>query len=180
MDFKAWRRATDDVIRELPYQVAEWVAEFGSLTQKLSHYVDEVRLDLLKEATEQPTQAELQLLELNPATQSQVREVVLHGPDKPWIYARTVVPVSESELILDLGTTPLGSILFTSSELRRVSLEVMQIDPEHRLYQQAREYIEIESNPSDLWARRSLWANRAADKKLLLLEVFLPDSPLYK
>ena len=179
MDFKAWRSASDDVIRELPYQVAEWVAEFGSLTQKLSHYVDEVRLDLLKEATEQPVQTELQLLELSPEAQTQVREVVLHGPGSPWIYARTVVPVSEGKLILDLGTTPLGSILFTSSELRRVSLEVMQIDPEHRLYQQAKEYIDIESKPMGLWARRSLWANSAAGKKLLLLEVFLPDSPLY-
>ena len=138
-----------------------------------------MRLDLLKEATEQPADTESQLLELSSEAQSQVREVVLHGPGNPWIYARTVVPVSESKLILDLGTTPLGSILFTSSELRRVSLEVMQIDPEHRLYQQAKKYVDIESKSIGLWARRSLWANSEADKKLLLLEVFLPDSPLY-
>ncbi|GAA4360158.1 chorismate--pyruvate lyase family protein [Kangiella marina] len=179
MDLKVWRSANDDVIRELPYQVAEWVAEFGSLTQKLSHYVPEVRLDLLKEATEKATKKEAELLALTD-NESQVREVMLYGPKEPWIFARTLVPASEGQLILDLGTKPLGSILFTSSELRRESLEVMQLTPEHRLYQMAKQYANFNDGVSDLWARRSLWSNAQSQKVLLLLEVFLPDSPLYR
>ena len=179
MDFKVWRSTSDDVIQALPYHVAEWVAEFGSLTEKLGHYVDKVRLDLLKEATEQPIKTESDLLNLKEEL-SQVREVVLYGPTKPWIYARTIVPLSDGHLILDLGKTPLGSILFTSSELRRRSLEVMQLSKEHRLYQKAKTYMDEKADATPLWARRSLWANEDESKKLLLLEVFLPDSPLYQ
>lgn len=180
MDFKTWQSANDEVIQALPYHVAEWVAEFGSLTEKLGHYVDDVRLDVLKEATEKPVDTESQLLALNDNELSQVREVVLYGPKKPWIYARSLVPVSEGKLILDLGTTPLGSILFSSSELRRRSLEVMQLSEGHRLYQQAKECADMDNDAIALWARRSLWANTDGTKKLLLLEVFLPDSPLYQ
>lgn len=184
MDFKVWRRATDEVVSELPYQIAEWVAEFGSLTQKLGHYVDEVRLDLLKEGKELASNSESDTLKIQPEELTQVREVVLYGPLAPWIFARTLVPVSEEKLILELGTTPLGSILFTSKELRRVSLEVRQIEASHPLYKQALDYGLVNSDNTPLWARRSFWQSHQqtsgqGQKKLLLLEVFLPQSPLY-
>jgi chorismate--pyruvate lyase len=176
-----WHSANDDVIQQLPYQVAEWVAEFGSLTEKLSHHVDKVQLNLLKEATELPVDTESKLLGLKVGDKAQIREVTLFGPKQPWIFARTVVPVSEGSLILDLGKTPLGSILFTSSELRRLSLEVAKLSPEHRLFKKAQEECSLAEQQPYLWARRSLWANIQDEKskKLLLLEVFLPDSPLY-
>lgn len=182
MDFSSWRSANDDVIRQLPYHVAEWVAEFGSLTQKLSHYVDRVRLDLLKEQTQVATATESRMLGLPKDSASQIREVTLFGPQEPWIYARTVVPLTEGKLIRDLGTTPLGSILFTSSELRRLSLEVTQLTPQHRLFKAAGTQSKAVEQQPYLWARRSLWGNVNGDKdrRLLLLEVFLPDSPLYK
>ncbi|MBV35031.1 MAG: chorismate lyase [Rickettsiales bacterium] len=184
MDFKVWHRATDEVVRELPYHIAEWVAEFGSLTQKLGHYVDKVRLDLLKEDKVNASPSESQILKLQPEEQAQLREVVLYGPEAPWIFARTLVPVSEEKLILDLGTTPLGSILFSSKELRRESLEVRRLDSNHAMFQQAKSYGLVQDQEQCLWARRSYWQNsqQASDgsqKKLLLLEVFLPASPLY-
>ena len=185
MDLSTWQNSTwysanDDVIQQLPYHVAEWVAEFGSLTQKLSHYVSEVKLNLLKEGTELPAETEARLLDLSQQELSRIREVTLLGPNRPWIYARTIVPVSEEKLIGDLGDTPLGSILFTSSELRRLSLEIAQLSPEHRLFEKAKGQCPEVSNMKYLWARRSLWANiKEGKKKLLLLEMFLPDSPLY-
>lgn len=184
MDFKVWQKATDEVVRELPYHIAEWVAEFGSLTQKLGNYVDQVKLDLLKEEKVSASPSENQILKLQPEEQAQLREVVLYGPDAPWIFARTLVPVSEEKLILDLGTTPLGSILFTSKELRRESLEVRRLDSNHTMFQQAKNYGLIQGQEQSLWARRSYWqtSQQTSDenqKKLLLLEVFLPASPLY-
>lgn len=181
MDFSTWRKADDQVIQELPYQVAEWVAEFGSLTQKLSNYVETVRLELLKETTEIASPSERRILELKDTQYSQIREVTLFGPQEPWIYARTIVPESDGKMILDLGDTPLGSILFTSSEMRRQSLEVMQIEQNHRLFKAAHNVCSSVENYQNLWVRRSLWASvNAGSTKLLLLEVFLPDSPLYK
>ena len=201
MNFSGWEHSrwysvNDEVIQQLPYQVAEWLAEFGSLTQKLSNYVAQVQLDLIKEGVELPEANEAKSLGLTAGKKTQIREVTLFGPRQPWIFARTLVPESARKLILDLGQTPLGSILFTSSELRRISLEVAQLPPNHRLVQAAKDKCEAVKGHPYLWARRSLWANtqrsnvkranidqsinKSEQKKLLLLEVFLPDSPLYQ
>lgn len=180
MDFSEWRRADDSVIQQLPYKVAEWVAEFGSLTQKLSNYVDSVRLDLLKEGVERATDSESDKLGIDHQELSQIREVILFGPSVPWIYARTIMPATKGQLIVELGQKPLGSILFTSSELRRVSLELVQLTQGHRLYDAALQQTNLEISPDYLWARRSMWVSDTdSAQKLLLLEVFLPDSPLY-
>ncbi|WP_223669905.1 chorismate--pyruvate lyase family protein [Kangiella shandongensis] len=181
MDFSTWRSANDAVIQQLPYYIAEWVAEFGSLTQKLSCYADPVRLELLKESLENATDNEQQLLGLVNNAQSQVREVTLYGPGKPWIYARTVVPADNKALLTGLGDKPLGSILFTSRELRRYSLEVRQLQAGDELFNEALQQVDGKHKPDYLWARRSVWGSgdTAAGKKLLLVEVFLPDSPLY-
>ncbi|AOE48815.1 chorismate--pyruvate lyase family protein [Kangiella sediminilitoris] len=184
MDFTYWRSADDSVIQQLPYHIAEWVAEFGSLTQKLSHYADPVRLELLKEATDIATENEQQLLGLTKRSQSQIREVTLYGPSQPWIYARTVVPVANKELLTELGEKPLGSILFTSSELRRQSLEVRQLQQGDELFEEALLQVTGNEKSEYLWARRSVWGSGETDddkksNKLLLVEVFLPDSPLY-
>lgn len=181
MDFSTWRSANDTVIQQLPYHIAEWVAEFGSLTQKLSYYADPVRLELLKEALESATNTEQQLLGLVGSAPSQIREVTLYGPGKPWIYARTVVPAENKALLTELGDKPLGSILFTSSELRRHSLEVRQLQAGDDLFDQALQQVDDKHNPKYLWARRSVWGSgdTQTGKKLLLVEVFLPDSPLY-
>lgn len=180
MDFLDWRSADDSVIQQLPYKVAEWVAEFGSLTQKLSHYVKDVRLDLLKEVVEYATDSESEQLGIDHQDLSQIREVVLFGPKSPWIFARTIMSAEQGQLIVELGKKPLGSILFTSSELRRCSLEVMQLPPSHRLYNDAVKQANTDLEPAYLWARRSLWvSDHHSAQKLLLLEVFLPDSPLY-
>ena len=81
----------------------------------------------------------------------------------PWLLElqRTVAPESTlcgPELALQqLGQTPLGRYLFTSSTLTR-------------------DFIEI-GRDAALWGRRSRL--RLSGKPLLLTELFLPASPLY-
>ncbi|VUS23053.1 chorismate lyase [Klebsiella spallanzanii] len=90
-----------------------------------------------------------------------LREIILYANDEPWLAGRTIVPestLSGPELALQqLGKTPLGRYLFTSSTLTR-------------------DFIEIGRN-AELWGRRSRL--RLSGKPLLLTELFLPASPLY-
>ncbi|HEY4467796.1 MAG TPA: chorismate lyase [Klebsiella sp.] len=90
-----------------------------------------------------------------------LREIILCANGEPWLAGRTIVPestLSGPELALQqLGQTPLGRYLFTSSTLTR-------------------DFIEIGRN-AELWGRRSRL--RLSGKPLLLTELFLPASPLY-
>ena len=90
-----------------------------------------------------------------------LREIILCANGEPWLAGRTSGPeatLSGPELALQqLGQTPLGRYLFTSSTLTR-------------------DFIEIGRN-AELWGRRSRL--RLSGKPLLLTELFLPASPLY-
>lgn len=178
-DFSRWTEVDNEVFKELPYQVAEWVAEFGSLTEKLATHVDQVKIDLLKQQAATLTAEEATCLQTN-QQQQLVREVILYGPEKPWIFARTILNKQAEHLIAELGNQPLGSILFSGTHLRRHQLQLKKLDKNDPLYQSARESCsELTAN---LWARRSLWVSsrEQSDIKILVSEVFLPNSPLYK
>ena len=90
-----------------------------------------------------------------------LREIILCANGEPWLAGRTIVPestLSGPDLALQqLGQTPLGRYLFTSSTLTR-------------------DFIEI-GRHAELWGRRSRL--RLSGKPLLLTELFLPASPLY-
>ena len=185
MSLNNWQNVDDSAIRELPFHVAEWLAEFGSLTEKLARIVGKVRLDVLLEAADRLTTEEANLLEVDKDIECQVREVVLHGPQKPWIFARTSMPMSCKHLIEKLGNKPLGSILFSDEELRRQCLQVCQLETDSELYQSAyqylvKEHLLVKTEIPTLWARRSLWKKEGEKQGMLVCEVFLPDAPLYK
>ncbi|MHC9512034.1 chorismate--pyruvate lyase family protein [Kangiella sp. M94] len=185
MNVNNWQSADDAAIKELPFHVAEWLAEFGSLTEKLSRNVDEVRLEVLHEGAGILTAEEAVALNTEGDVNCQVREVVLYGPQQPWIFARTSMPFSSKHLIEKLGNKPLGSILFSDEELRRQFLQVCQLEETSQLYQSTIRYLEKEnllmkSAQPKLWARRSLWKKKDKDDGMLVCEVFLPDAPLYR
>ncbi|OPB29918.1 chorismate lyase [Bartonella sp. WD12.1] len=90
-----------------------------------------------------------------------LREIVLMGDNQPWLLGRTVIPqetLNDHNQLTNLGNVPLGRYLFNSKELTR-------------------DYIHI-GRKDALWARRSRL--RLADKPLLLTELFLIASPIYK
>lgn len=185
MNFNNWQNADDTAIKELPFHVAEWLAEFGSLTEKLSRYVDQVKLDVLCEGADILTAEEASALKVSGDVTCQVREVVLYGPQSPWIYARTSMPLTSKHLIEKLGSKPLGSILFSDEELRRQFLQVCQLQETSQLYKSAINYLKkedllVDSEKPKLWARRSLWKKKDNDDGMLVCEVFLPDAPLYR
>ena len=184
IDFSHWRSVDDAALQQLPYHIAEWLAEFGSLTEKLSRYVDKVKLEVLHESLQLAHPHENGILSLAEKEKSHIREVILYGPTKPWIFARTIVPEQTGYLIQSLGDKPLGSILFSGKQLSRQFLHFKKLGTDDRLFKAAKKH--FSGNDDYLWARRSLWTNKHhktgsdVELSMLVCEVFLPDAPLYK
>jgi len=146
----------------LPQNIANWLDERGSMTQRFEQYCQTVTVEPQRQQfiTQQALGDEQALL---PASQRYwLREVRMFGDGVPWLEGRTVIPeqtLSGSDRgLLDLNTTPLGRYLFKDNRLTR-------------------DYIQI-GRQGELWARRSLL--RLSGNPLLLTEVFLPASPVYQ
>ena len=154
-----WRPATSSLLSP---PLLDWLLEEDSMTRRFEQHCQQVTVELIREsfitADEIATEAEF----LPADERFWLREIVLCGDGEPWLIGRTVVPESTlngPELMLqNLGTRPLGRYLFASSTLSRDFIDPGQVD--------------------DLWGRRSRL--RLSGKPLLLTELFLPASPLYR
>ena len=140
----------------------DWLLEEDSMTRRFEQHCQKVTVELIREsfigADEMAQEAEF----LPADERFWLREIVLCGDGEPWLIGRTVVPESTlngPEMMLqNLGTRPPGRYLFASSTLSRDFIDPGQVD--------------------DLWGRRSRL--RLSGKPLMLTELFLPASPLYR
>lgn len=150
-----------DVIPPLDPAQRDWLMLEDSMTKRFEQFGKTVSVTLLNESfvTRDALAGEAHLLPDEP--RYWLREILLCVDGQPWLAGRTVVPESTlcgPELALQqLGQTPLGRYLFTSSSLTRDFIEIGRHDA--------------------LWGRRSRL--RLSGKPLLLTELFLPASPLY-
>ncbi|MEZ2586550.1 chorismate lyase [Kluyvera intermedia] len=150
-----------DVVPPLEPALRDWLMLEDSMTKRFEQYGKPVSVTLLNEEFihRDALTSEQHLLPEEP--RYWLREILLCVGDEPWLAGRTVVPESTlcgPELALQqLGKTPLGRYLFTSSQLTRDFIEIGRHDA--------------------LWGRRSRL--RLSGKPLLLTELFLPASPLY-
>ncbi len=140
-------------IPELDAPLRDWLLLEDSMTKRFEQQGKKVTVTMINEGfvgRDAPEEARYWL-----------REIILCADGEPWLAGRTLVPESTlcgPELALQqLGQTPLGRYLFTSSTLTR-------------------DFIEI-GRSAQLWGRRSRL--RLSGKPLLLTELFLPASPLY-
>jgi chorismate--pyruvate lyase len=146
---------------ELDAAQLDWLLLEDSMTKRFEQQGKRVTVTLIREGFvgQDEIVAEQALLPVE--ARYWLREILLCADGEPWLAGRTVVPestLSGPELQLQqLGNTPLGRYLFTSSTLTR-------------------DFIEI-GKDAELWGRRSRL--RLSGKPLLLTELFLPASPLY-
>lgn len=151
-----------------------WLLDDGSLTAKLiklsqGHF----RVDVLRQVNARATLSEAQALGINPQQICLVREVILRGHNQPWVFARSVLPLSS--LIGSLrhlrkqGTRPLGAFLFSLPQLKRSPIALSLISRHHGYLPDSL----IED--AHIWGRRSIFS--IDEKPLLVSEVFLPDFP---
>ncbi|CAI9391945.1 MULTISPECIES: chorismate lyase [Citrobacter] len=139
----------------------DWLLLEDSMTKRFEQQGKRVTVTLIREGFVGQHEVVEELTRLPKETRYWLREILLCADDEPWLAGRTVVPestLSGPELALqNLGKTPLGRYLFTSSTLTR-------------------DFIEIGCDVG-LWGRRSRL--RLSGKPLMLTELFLPASPLY-
>ncbi|ELY3984412.1 MULTISPECIES: chorismate lyase [Cronobacter] len=139
----------------------DWLMLEDSMTRRFEGFCERVTVEMLFEGFVGPEALAEDGEFLPHEPRYWLREILLCGDGVPWLVGRTLVPESTlcgPELALQqLGTTPLGRYLFTSSTLTRDFIQPGRSD--------------------ELWGRRSLL--RLSGKPLLLTELFLPASPLY-
>jgi len=105
-----------------------------------------------------------------------VREVILNGGGSPWVFARTLMPSKfEDEgmrQLEDLGNRPLGQVIFNDNRFRRQPFEIIKLAADNHI-----------SRSLGLAAQFTLWGRRSVfhykHSKLMVAEIFLPDSPAY-
>ncbi|MFH2715028.1 chorismate lyase [Klebsiella aerogenes] len=148
-------------IPELDAPLRDWLLLEDSMTKRFEQQGKKVTVTMINEGfVGRDALADEEAL-LPEDARYWLREIILCADGEPWLAGRTLVPESTlcgPELALQqLGQTPLGRYLFTSSTLTR-------------------DFIEI-GRSAQLWGRRSRL--RLSGKPLLLTELFLPASPLY-
>ena len=103
-----------------------------------------------------------------------VRQVQLLCDGRPWVFARTVIPVrtlsGAERRLARLGNRPLGAFLFADPGMSRGAVELARIGNEHAMFAEATSG--IVDSPAEIWGRRSVF--RIGGKPLLVTEVFLP------
>jgi len=165
-----WRPVALCPPAELPTDWRSWLADEGSLTQRLtaaSHGHFSVKV--LSQRRGRPRPDEAMALGMTSTRRALIREVVLLGNHQPWVYARSILPLTtlsgRLRVLGKLDDRPLGALLFADPTMTRGPVEVATLPGTA---------IPPPLAPADarLWGRRSVFWLDA--KPLLVCEIFLP------
>lgn len=165
-----WYRAHPGAV-QWPRPLRSWLLDQGSLTAKLVDLSGgDFRVQVLRQTLARPRPSEQRLLGLPAGHWALVREVALWGRSEPWVFARSLIPLSSLtgrlRQLRRLDSRPLGGFLFAQPDLVRGAMQVSRIGPE-------RTYVPPDLQQHvDLWGRRSVF--ELERKPLLVSEVFLP------
>jgi chorismate--pyruvate lyase len=159
--------------------LADWLLNHGSLTQRLRCVcAGRFRVRVLRQGWSRPARDEARILGSRLDAWAWTREVQLLCNERPWVFARTLIPArtlrGRGRRLTYLGTRPLGQVLFADPEVRRGPVEITRIVAGQPLHQQA--FAGFIESPATIWGRRSVfWIE---GRPLLVYEIFLPDLPV--
>ena len=162
--------------------LANWLLDKSSLTERLQSMCHNFAVELISHRVAAPRDDEIALLNCDQET-TYIREVVLLGDGKPWVFARSVIPkaINDSELS-ELGNQPLGKRIFNDPRFSRGKFQVCQLDwqrvqtPLSRKTQ--RTFMGFSEKPStSVYGRRSCF--EFLGNTMSVAELFLPESPAY-
>ena len=156
----------------MPETLRHWLLDRGSLTQRLIDASgNRFRVEVIKQRWEVPRLSEVRILELGHRQLALVREVILYGADTPWVYARSILPMSSLtgrlRKLRHLDSRPLGALLFADPNMVRGNMEIACLSP-----QNARFPSQLGVIVEPVWGRRSIFYLDC--KPLLVSEMFLP------
>ena len=156
----------------LPTTIKQWLLDPGSLTEKLVARANgQFYVEVLSQTIQRAQVGEYRALHLDFHQWTVIREVILYGNQTPWVFARTVIPLSTLKGPLrrlhNLGNKPLGRELFTDPTMRREPVTVATLTTS--MLPTCVRTTQNQTEPT--WGRRSLFYLR--HKPLLVAEVFL-------
>jgi len=171
----AWRRMISVSDYTVPGQWRLWLSDTGSLTQRLIDACNgELTVQVLRQNLGVPRLSERRALGLPQRRQALIREVILLGGGIPWVYARSIIPLStltgRLRRLRQLDNRPLGALLFSEPSMCREPVEIA-------CYTSAQMPTALAAKQSTMWGRRSVF--RLHNKPLLVSEIFLPDFKPY-
>ncbi|MDB2594521.1 chorismate lyase [Porticoccaceae bacterium] len=171
----AWRRMISVSDYTVPGQWRLWLSDTGSLTQRLIDACNgELTVQVLRQNLGVPRLSERRALGLPQRRQALIREVILLGGGIPWVYARSIIPLStltgRLRRLRQLDNRPLGALLFSEPSMCREPVEIA-------CYTSAQMPTALVAKQSTMWGRRSVF--RLHNKPLLVSEIFLPDFKPY-
>ena len=168
-----WKNRRQCIDKRIPREIHEWLFDASSLTARIIYKCDgDFRVHLLSQQRTTPTPDEIRVLGLRYRSQAIIRQVLLYCNDKPWVYARSVIPmttlVGPLRRLASLGNRPLGAVLFADKSIVRGEVEITELKSDHPSY-----LLTGCQTGNALWGRRSVFYKYR--KKLLVSEFFLPD-----
>lgn len=152
----------------------DWLLDTGSLTRRVqAACAGRFRVQVEFQGWGRPRLDESLALHLRLPRRALIREVHLLCDDHPWVFARTVIPIStlrgRERRLAHLGERPLGAVLFADPHMTRGPVEVACVRPGQSLYAAAAQG--LRQRPAEIWGRRSVF--RLGGKPLLVSEFFL-------
>lgn len=160
LHIKKWISLSDS--HDFPRDYYDWLAEPGSMTQRLQRHCSGIHVEVCQEGWILSAQAGDEARWLPESERYWLREVVLYGDGVAWLFGRTVLAECQlSAAVQQLGNKPLGHYLFREGKPKRDFVHVGQ----------------QKEGDANLWARRCRLC--ISEQRLLLTELFLPNSPLY-
>lgn len=170
-----WRVGRQIFSDPVPENMGCWLFDPASLTARLvAACSGRFRVQVLEQTWRSPLHNESRRLGMRYKRTALIREVLLYCDDKPWVYARTVIPkttlTGPSKYLANLGSKPLGAVLFADPHMQRDEIEVSELVPGQHLYEKAVQA--LANPPATIWGRRSVFY--LYHKPLLVNEIFLP------
>lgn len=173
-----WKPGRTFLRSSIPRGLCGWLLDTASLTSRLQRLCPgKFQVRVLSQAWGTPWVDEAQALVMKPGSLAIIRQVHLLCDGQPWVYARSVIPVTslrgKLQRLAHLGTRPLGGMLFADPGMQRGRVELARISRGQSVYQAAT--CHLQQRPAEIWGRRSVF--RLSDRSLLVSEIFLPDFP---
>lgn len=171
-----WRQGAH-LQRQMPGSLRDWLLDESSLTRRLQQScAGNFHVELISLGWQRPLLDEAQTLGVRPWQRALIRQVRLWCDDQPWVFARTVIPMSSlrgrQRRLVHLGTRPLGAYLFADPALQRSPIQVARVDSGSRLL------AACPLSQATLWGRRSVF--KLHNHPLLVSEFFLPALPPFQ
>lgn len=157
-----------------PARLKSWLLDSSSLTAKLLRLSGgDFRVQVLRQVHTRASRSEALALGIKFQQLALIREVVLMGRNQPWVFARSVLPLTSLtghlRHLRKQGTRPLGAFLFSQPHLVRSPIALSLISRHHAYVPPSL------MDDHSIWGRRSIF--RVEGKPLLVSEVFLSRFP---